>query len=262
MSDPLLRGAGAYFFEGSSVGCLLVHGMGSTPHQLRSLGNYLGRQGLTVLGLRLPGHGTSLDDLEQTTARGWLEAVEQGIVRLRQSCTHVFLVGNSLGGVLALSVAVSHGSELAGLVTISTPVSSTPLIQLLQDPSVPDRFERPGLAELLCTDPRVGAFQYSRTSKKVLAQAYEVLKRNQLDLPRITIPALVIASVTDRLAPVENAHYLVSHLGSSDVTLLTLKDSGHLPTLDHDQERLAVAVLSFIEERVETSASGRSQRSA
>ena len=41
MSPQLLRGAGSYFFEGSPVGCLLVHGMGSTPYQVRSLGEYL-----------------------------------------------------------------------------------------------------------------------------------------------------------------------------------------------------------------------------
>ncbi len=37
MSPQLLRGAGSYFFEGSPVGCLLVHGMGSTPSQHKGL---------------------------------------------------------------------------------------------------------------------------------------------------------------------------------------------------------------------------------
>ena len=76
MSHQLLRGAGSYFFEGSPVGCLLVHGMGSTPYQVRSLGEYLAWQGLTVLGIRLPGHGTTLDELEQTTAQQWLTALD------------------------------------------------------------------------------------------------------------------------------------------------------------------------------------------
>jgi len=57
MAPQLLRGAGSYFFEGSPVGYLLVHGMGSTSYQVRSLGEYFAWQGLTVLGLRLPGHG-------------------------------------------------------------------------------------------------------------------------------------------------------------------------------------------------------------
>ena len=79
----MLRGAGAYYFEGSPIGCLLIHGMGSTPYQVRSLGEYLAWQGLTVFGLRLPGHGTTLDELEQTTAEQWLTAIDHGIDRLQ-----------------------------------------------------------------------------------------------------------------------------------------------------------------------------------
>jgi carboxylesterase len=89
----LLRGAGSYFFEGSPVGCLLVHGMGSTPYQVRSLGEYLAWQGLNVLGIRLPGHGTTLDELEQTTAGQWLSAIDDGIDQLQQTCSHIFVIG-------------------------------------------------------------------------------------------------------------------------------------------------------------------------
>jgi len=247
MSPQLLRGAGSYFFEGSPAGCLLVHGMGSTPYQVRSLGEYLAWQGLTVLGIRLPGHGTTLDDLEQTTAQQWLIAIDKGINQLQQTCSHIFLIGNSLGGILALEIAARRGQDLAGLVTISTPVSATPLIGLLEDPTVPDRFVRPDMAEVLCSDPRAGTFQYPQQSKKVLAAAYKVFKQNQALFSQIHIPVLVIISRKDRTVPLENVHYLIEHVSSTDTTLLTLNDSAHLPTLDYDKERVQVACLSFIE---------------
>jgi carboxylesterase len=246
-SPQLLRGAGSYFFEGSPVGCVLVHGMGSTPYQVRSLGEYLAWQGLTVLGIRLPGHGTTLDELEETTADQWLNAIDTGIDQLQQTCSHIFLVGNSLGGVLALAIAARRQRELAGIVTISTPVSSTVLIRLLEDPAVPERFARPDLAEVLCSDRRIGTFQYAEQSKKVLAAAYEVFKLNQTTISQIHIPMLVIHSGRDRSVPVENAHYLIKHVSSTDTDLVILNDSAHLPTLDFDKERVQVACLSFIE---------------
>jgi len=221
--------------------------MGSTPHQLRSLGDYLAWQGLTVLGLRLPGHGTTVDDLEQTTSQQWLAAVDDAIDQLRRTCRHVFLIGNSLGGVLALSVAARRSRELAGLVTISTPVCATPLIEMLEDPAIPERFARPDLAEVLCSDPRVGTFQYSLQSKKVLAAAREIFKQNQSVLPEITVPVLVVISLKDRVVPLENALYLIERVGTTDTTVVTLNDSAHLPTLDFDKERVQVACLSFIE---------------
>jgi len=243
----LQRGAGSYFFEGSPVGCLLVHGMGSTPYQVRPLAEYLAWQGLTVLGLRLPGHGTTLDDLERSTPQQWLTAIDRGIDQLQRTCSHVFLVGNSLGGVLALATAARRGQDLAGMVTISTPVSATMLIGILKDASIPDRFVRPDIAEVLCSDPRVGTFQYPQQSKKVLAAAYEVFKQNQAVLSAIRVPLLVIISLKDRVVPLENAHYLIDHVSSTDTTLLTLSDSAHLPTLDYDKERVHVACASFIE---------------
>ena len=197
-SPPLRTGAGSYFFEGSPVGCLLIHGMGSTPHQLRSLGDYLAWQGLTVLGLRLPGHGTTLEDLEQTASRQWFAAVDDAVDQLRRTCRHIFLIGNSLGGVLALSVAARRSRELASLVTISALVCPTPLTEMLEDPAVPERFARPDLAEVLSSDPRVGTFQYSLQSKIVLAAAREIFKQNQSVLPEITVPVLVIISLKDR----------------------------------------------------------------
>src|SRR5215471_1276337 len=111
--------------------------MGSTPYQVRSLGDYLAWQGLTVMGIRLPGHGTTLDELEHTTAQQWLTAIDHGIDQLQQRCEHIFLIGNSLGGILTLAIAALREQDLAGLVTISTPVSTTPLIGLLEDPTVP-----------------------------------------------------------------------------------------------------------------------------
>jgi carboxylesterase len=221
--------------------------MGSTPHQLRSLGEHLAWQGLTVSGIRLPGHGTTLDDLEQTTSHQWLTAIDHGIDQLQRTCSHIFLIGNSLGGVLTLAVAARRGQDLAGIVTISTPVSATMLIGILEDPAVPDRFLRPDIAEVLCSDPRVGTFQYPQQSKKVLAEAYEVFKQNQAMLSEIHVPLLVIISLKDRVVPLENAHHLINHVTSTDTTLITLHDSAHLSTLDYDNERVQVACASFIE---------------
>jgi carboxylesterase len=157
------------------------------------------------------------------------------------------LIGNSLGGVLAIATAARRGQDLAGMVTISTPVSATMLIGILNDASVPDRFVRPDIAEVLCSDPRVGTFQYPQQSKRVLAAAYEVFKQNQAVLPGIRVPLLVIISLKDRVVPLENAQYLIDHVSSTDTTLVTLSDSAHLPTLDYDKERVQVACASFIE---------------
>ena len=41
------------------IGVVLVHGMSDSPYSLRALGQRLHRGGARVLGLRVPGHGTT-----------------------------------------------------------------------------------------------------------------------------------------------------------------------------------------------------------
>ena len=77
--------------------------------------------------------------------------------------------------------------------------------------------------------------------------ANEIFKQNQSVLPGITVAILVIISLRDRVVPLENAHYLIDRVGSTDTTVVTLNDSAHLPTLDYDKERVQVACISFIE---------------
>jgi hypothetical protein len=60
----VLPGAGTFYFEGSDVGCLLIHGFTGTPQNIRPLGDFLPRRGLTVLAPRPAGHGTTVDDFE------------------------------------------------------------------------------------------------------------------------------------------------------------------------------------------------------
>lgn len=56
-------------------GILLLHGLSDSPYGLRSWGEMLFDLGFHVVGLRLPGHGTSPSGLLDVTWQDWVEAV-------------------------------------------------------------------------------------------------------------------------------------------------------------------------------------------
>ena len=61
----------------SDAAVLCIHGFTSTPYEVRYLGESLQRRGLTAVGLTLPGHGTSVAELDTTGWRDWFGAVER-----------------------------------------------------------------------------------------------------------------------------------------------------------------------------------------
>lgn len=102
VDHALMPGAGAYYLDGSRDHCVvLVHGYTATPGELRLLGDELQQLNFKVMGVRLPGHGTTVQDLAKTTFRDWCDAVESDIQRARGLADQVTLVGSSMGAEFA-----------------------------------------------------------------------------------------------------------------------------------------------------------------
>ncbi len=59
-------------------GILLVHGFTATPREMRTLAEYLLKRNFTVLAIRLPGHGTTPEELASCQFEDWLPATESG----------------------------------------------------------------------------------------------------------------------------------------------------------------------------------------
>ena len=115
-------------------GALLLHGLTDSPYSLRKVARVLAAEGVYVLGLRLPGHGTIPAGIRSATRDDWLAAVRIGVrqVMLRKGAgTPFFIVGYSNGAALALkySLEAVRKSGLAApdqLILLSPAVAVTP----------------------------------------------------------------------------------------------------------------------------------------
>lgn len=110
-----------FLLEGTNgKGVLLVHGWTASPYETYWLAEFLNRKGYTTYSVLLSGHGKTPAALEKTRGRAWVQDVEDGYVYLQKYSQKNFVVGNSLGGALALLLASKH-KEILGLVVIGTP---------------------------------------------------------------------------------------------------------------------------------------------
>src|SRR5919109_4608653 len=106
---PVLPGAEPFSHEGGRTGALLCHGFTGSPQTLRAWAEYLAAAGLTVSLPRLPGHGTTWQEMARTRWEDWYAEVDRALSDMRPRTDEIFVMGLSMGGCLALRLAEVHG---------------------------------------------------------------------------------------------------------------------------------------------------------
>ena len=108
------------------AGVLLLHGMSDSPYSLRALGQTLNAAGATVLGLRMPGHGTAPSGLVEISWQDLAAAVRLAMRHLATQAGEqpLYIVGYSTGAALAVNYALATVDDGAlptvdGLVLLS-----------------------------------------------------------------------------------------------------------------------------------------------
>jgi esterase/lipase/1-acyl-sn-glycerol-3-phosphate acyltransferase len=104
------------------MGVVLIHSYLAEPEEVKALAKYLRRQGIWVYAPRLPGHGTSAEDLAGRKYHEWVETVETGYILMSMICDRIVVGGVAVGGSLALDLAARVG-EVAGVFAICPPLA-------------------------------------------------------------------------------------------------------------------------------------------
>jgi esterase/lipase len=108
--------------DDNGIGILLIHGLLASPAELRVYGESLVKQGYTVMGVRLKGHGSSPYALQNQTWQDWYGSVVRGYNILKAHCRQIFVTGFSTGGALALKLASEQFPEIMGVSAVSVPI--------------------------------------------------------------------------------------------------------------------------------------------
>lgn len=101
--------------ESPKAAVLLLHGMSDSPYSLRHLGERLHTAGATVIGLRMPGHGTVPAGLVELTWQDMDAAVRLAVRHLAKQAAGrpLYLIGYSTGAALAVHYALATLNDSA-----------------------------------------------------------------------------------------------------------------------------------------------------
>lgn len=236
---------------GSNVGALLVHGFTGSPQSMRGLGEYLAARDIGVYGVRLPGHGTTWQDLNGRSSDEWVQAVETEFEKMEKAFDQVFIVGLSFGVTLTLEFAARNPGRAAGLVALSG-FMQTPDPRRFLSPVIKRVVKSmPGVANDI-SDPEGRELAYDRLPTVAANSMLRFCKRARTDLPKVTDPLLIVHSRNDHTAHPSNAKMFFERVSSEDKELVWLERSFHVITLDYEKDDVFERTHGFIKERAKS----------
>ncbi len=106
---------------GAKNAVLFIHGIVATPRFFDELAAAVPAD-WSVHSLLLPGHGGSVRDFGRTPASAWTAHVHAAVEELRQTHERIYLVGHSLGTLLAIREAVRDDRRIAGMLLLCVPL--------------------------------------------------------------------------------------------------------------------------------------------
>jgi carboxylesterase len=236
-------GAESFSADGGPIGVLVCHGFTGSPRTIRPWAEHLAAAGLTVRAPRLPGHGTTWQDLNRTGWQDWFGVVEGAFDELSGRCEQVFVVGLSMGGCLALRLAQVKGGTVRGLVVVNPSLAPDTRLFMLAPvlkhvlPSVP------GIAGDI-KKPGGDEGGYDRVPVRAAASLGPLWKLTARHLSELTQPVLVYRSTVDHVVGPASMRLLQAALPGAEVR--PLPNSYHVATLDNDAPEIFAGTLAFI----------------
>jgi pimeloyl-ACP methyl ester carboxylesterase len=245
-----LRGAEVHYYRAEGTGdgppLLLVHGLGSSANAFFRTLRPLTRTFRAVYALDLPGNGFSpVPSAGPLPLREFVEVLRdfrREVIRER-----VFLVGNSLGGGMALNFAFQEPTALVALGLVSPAgarVSDERFAQLLKSFHVTDRREARALAHKLFAKAPLGLLLFAdelrkmvstETVRAIVKEASPADLVSPAELAKLDMPTLLLWGTHEKLLPAEGLAFFREHL-PKHAEVHEVDGFGHMPQMEHPED--------------------------
>jgi esterase/lipase/1-acyl-sn-glycerol-3-phosphate acyltransferase len=233
-------------------GVILVHGYLAAPEEIMPLAEFLYKNGYSVYGARLRGHGTSPADLASQDWHEWYESVNRAYIIMKNTTKSFAVVGFSTGAGLALLQAANKPGRFAGVISINGPArlqdssaKYSPLIVGWNKFLSVLRMKR-GKKEFMVNAPENPQINYSRNPVHGVYELERLMKYVISRLSDVKGPVLVIQGSDDPVVNPVSGMDIFTRLGSVDKQLAQISADHHGILRGQASDEVKEKVLAFL----------------
>jgi carboxylesterase len=230
-------------------GCLVIHGFTGGPYEVEPLANYLEETtDWEIITPSLPGHGLGEGrelDLSKVTYEEWITHCEQCYFDLSKRHEKIYIIGFSMGGMIAAYLAAKYTCEKLVLLSTSRRYISIPRISL--DIVM---FGQKAIRKKLGTDPLFNHYKskYGSIPVRATIEFLKCMKFTKPYLQDIHCPVFIAQGMQDGIVPFKSVHYLDKEI-PVDAEIMYFHDSKHLICLGEDRDILITSVARFLQDK-------------
>ena len=240
---------------------VIVHGAGEHSDRYEHVAQRLTSEALAVYALDHRGHGRSQG------AREVIDRVENAVCDLDQlvvlaAAAHpalpVFMLGHSLGGMIAVRYALAHQQRLTGLL-LSGPLATIDASPaMLRVGRLVSRLA-PSLglialdSNLVSRDPEVvrayredPLVHHGRIPARTAAEIADTVGAFPDQVRAITVPTLILYGTADGLCPPSGSIMLAERIGSDDVTVRAYEGLYHEILNEPERETVLDDIVAWL----------------
>ena len=225
------------------IAILIIHGFGGGIYDQEDLANRLELiKKFDVYSFTVPGHDKYI--VENITKEDWINSANEMVEKLiKRGYKKIYLIGHSMGGVIASYLAVNH-KEIKKIV-LAAPAFEYIFkdktlngfkTSIKQGISVLKRFT--GLKEIVSRALKI--------PKKTIKEFRGLVDSHQEEIKDISIPILIIHGLSDDIVEYHSSIKIFEKIKSNKKKLLLVKGLSHRVFKDIKQEEILNETINFL----------------
>ncbi len=225
------------------TGVLCIHGFTGGPFEVEPFSDFLMEQTDWLVEIpTLPGHGEKLA-LKSIVAESWMMEAELALKRLKKAADRIIIVGFSMGGLIAMYLAMRY--KVDRLVLLSAAAKYISPVQMFKEVQ---EAVKDAMSGKIAKNSLFHLYEYKLTHTPI-SSAVEFLRVVKMVEPyydKIKVPVCIVQGGRDGIVPASAADFIYNHIGSIEKQMIHSETGKHLICYSEDRLKWFEEVLGFM----------------